>query len=707
MLKILCTTAALVSTLLMAREPNIFHNSERISWFKKQVAENKNPAEKPWLMFMLGREYIFAGKNEEAIKILEGIKKIYNAREIVDFEDQKITYEDLIEFNIGLAYFRIGEQENCVGMNNDHTCIFPIMGKGVHMKRLGSEKSQKYFSEILKRNPSHAPSRWLLNLGHNTLGTYPEGVPAKYLISPALFHSEARYERFLDKAMFMGVNYTSLAGGVVVDDFDDDGKFDIFYSSVSPGSPGSPGTSGSSENHVDGSYKVYLNAKEKMKDVTALSKAAGIKGSLDIFSADYNNDGNLDIYLSRGAWKRVDGEQPGILLRGAGKGRFENATGTSGIKTTGPSQAASWGDFNNDGFADLFVAYESEEGKIYPTQLWKNNGNGTFTDIAKEAGLANLQGYFKAAVWGDFNNDGLIDLMISNLKGPSYLMKNEGPDKTGRWKFSDVTRTAGLTEPKQTFPTWFFDYDNDGWEDIFLAGYEVTMEDIIKDFERKHNGGEKIFLYRNNRNGTFTNVAAQVNLNKIVPAMGANFGDINNDGYLDFYCGTGAPPLEYIIPNRMFLNAGGKQFKDVTSATGTGHIQKGHGVAFADMNDDGAVDLVINQGGFFEADFFKKYVFINPGTSNNWIRVKLEGRKTNRAALGARLKVTVVENGKERFIYRTINTGGSFGANPLEQHIGIGSAKTVKQVQVYWPVTKKYQTMDNIAANKRIRIVEL
>lgn len=686
MLKFIFLSALLSVCSLKAQEPHEFHNTERVQWFQKQLREKQNFQERPFLLFSLGREYIFTGKNDEAIKTFEEVKKIYNPKAKHEVDYVVWTFEDLLTFYTGLAYFRIGELENCVGMNNDHTCIFPITGTGVHMRRAGSENAIKYFMELLKRNPQHANSRWLLNLGHNTLGTYPDSVPAPYLLKPSLLDSEAPAERWLDKAPFMGIRYTSLAGGTVVDDFNNDGKLDIFYSSVSKDQP----------------YKIYLGTNAaKMKDISNHSKKGGIQPSLDIFSADYNNDGNLDIFLSRGAWKGSAGELPGILLKGKGDGTFVDVTRSSLIKTRGPSQAISWGDYNNDGHLDLFVAYESYEQNSYPTQLWKNNGDGTFTNVAGAAGVESLRGFFKAAVWGDYDNDGQLDLILSNYKGQPHLLKNEAG------KFKDVTASAGISGPSHTFPTWFFDYNNDGWEDLFLAGYEASIEDILKDFEKKPNKGEKLFLFENNRNGTFTNVAAKVNLQKIVPAMGANFGDINNDGYLDFYCGTGTPPLDYIIPNRMFLNQGGKIFKDITTATGTGHIQKGHGVAFADINNDGAQDLIINQGGFYEADFFKKYVFINPGTNNNWIRVKLVGRKTNRSAMGARLKISVMENGKERFIYRTVNTGGSFGANPLEQHIGIGSAKTVKQVQVYWPVTKKYQTVDNIAANKRIRIVEL
>src|ERR1051325_6523812 len=125
--------------------------------------------------------------------------------------------------------------------------------------------------------------------------------------------------------------------------------------------------------------------------------------------------------------------------------------------------------------------------------------------------------------------------------------------------------------------------------------------------------------------------------------MGANFGDLDNDGYLDFYLGTGAPSYAALIPNIMYKNEGGKRFADVTTGTGTGHLQKGHGVAFSDLNNDGSQEVFINLGGAATGDKYNKALFANPGQGNNWLGVKLVGVKTNRAGIGARIKVVVEE----------------------------------------------------------------
>src|SRR5262249_38314501 len=153
--------------------------------------------------------------------------------------------------------------------------------------------------------------------------------------------------------------------------------------------------------------------------------------------------------------------------------------------------------------------------------------------------------------------------------------------------------------------------------------------------------------------------------------MGANFGDIDNDGYLDFYLGVGTPPYGNITPAVMFHNRDGKFFEDVTASTGTGEIHKGHGVAFADIDRDGDEDLFFEVGGAVPGDAHAFRLFENPGNGNDWINIKMIGVKTNRAAIGARIKVTVENEGHGvRSIYRTIGPGGSFGASPLEQDIG-------------------------------------
>jgi hypothetical protein len=157
----------------------------------------------------------------------------------------------------------------------------------------------------------------------------------------------------------------------------------------------------------------------------------------------------------------------------------------------------------------------------------------------------------------------------------------------------------------------------------------------------------------------------------------------------------------------MFLNVGGNNFVDVTTAARVGNLQKGHGVSFADMDDDGDEDIFIKMGGAFKGDAYQNSLFLNAGQNkNHWIDISLEGVKTNRAAIGARIKVTFNDNGVERSVYHDVNSGGSFGANPLEQHIGIGSATKIERIEIKWPVGNYVQSFENISPDKHLKIKE-
>ena len=188
--------------------------------------------------------------------------------------------------------------------------------------------------------------------------------------------------------------------------------------------------------------------------------------------------------------------------------------------------------------------------------------------------------------------------------------------------------------------------------------------------------------------------------------MGANFGDLDNDGFLDFYLGTGYPDYEALMPNVMYHNQKGKCFEDVTVAGGFGHLQKGHGIAFADIDLDGDQEVVAQMGGFYESDKFSDVVFENPGFGNHWIKVKLVGTQSNRSAIGARIRAVIKEDGKERSVYKHVNSGGSFGANPLRQSIGLGKAAKIERLEVYWPTTGLTQTFTSVPLDRTIQITE-
>jgi hypothetical protein len=198
-----------------------------------------------------------------------------------------------------------------------------------------------------------------------------------------------------------------------------------------------------------------------------------------------------------------------------------------------------------------------------------------------------------------------------------------------------------------------------------------------------------------------------VGLDHPVFAMGANFGDIDNDGWLDMYLATGNPDFTSLIPNKMYKNIGGQRFADVTSSARVGNLQKGHGVSFADIDNDGDQDLFVETGGAFKGDAFYNSLYVNPGqNNNNWISVLLEGVHSNRSAIGAHIAVTFTENGVQRTVYKDVNSGGSFGASPLRQQIGIGTAKMIDELIIKWPTTGIVQVFKNVSPRQFLRIKE-
>jgi hypothetical protein len=187
--------------------------------------------------------------------------------------------------------------------------------------------------------------------------------------------------------------------------------------------------------------------------------------------------------------------------------------------------------------------------------------------------------------------------------------------------------------------------------------------------------------------------------------MGSNFGDFDNDGWLDMYLGTGEPSIATLVPNRMFKNVDGERFAEITASSGTGHLQKGHGVACGDWDRDGDVDLFVQMGGAINGDQYHNVLFQNPGQGNHWLTVKLVGKKTNRAAIGARVKV-VTAGEKPLEIHRHISSGSSFGGNPLQQTIGLGKSTRVARLEIHWPTSGRTQVVQDIAADQAIEVTE-
>jgi hypothetical protein len=535
----------------------------------------------------------------------------------------------------------------------------------------------------------------MLNLAYMTLGQYPEKVPPQYLIPGMEGDTTVRVNPFIDIAADLQIDVTDQAGGSITDDFDNDGYLDLVTSSWSLYEP---------------MHYFHNNANGTFTNLSVASGLSKFTGGLNLVQADYNNDGYLDILVLRGAWKLNFGHEPPSLLRNNGDGTFTDVTIEAGLFSKHPTQAATWNDFNNDGWLDLYIGNEAAQTLNYPSQLYMNNGDGTFREVAKEAGCKLLK-FVKGVTSGDYDNDGWQDIFVSTMSGQRFLLRNNGV-KDDEVSFTDVSEKAGINNEKnKTFPTWFWDYDNDGWLDIFTCDYSfiATLSKYTAAEKLGVDTGipNKMILYHNNHDGTFTNVAQEAGINTLAFAMGSNFGDIDNDGYLDFYLGTGNPYFQSVVPNKMFKNMGNGKFADVTRSARVGHLQKGHGVSFADMDNDGDQDIHADMGGAYMGDSYQNSLFMNPGQGGNyWINILLEGTESNRSAIGTRLKVVITEDGKQREIYRDVNSGGSFGASTLRREIGLGAATKIDLLEIHWHGSGKVQTFKEIPANQFIKIVE-
>jgi tetratricopeptide (TPR) repeat protein len=584
-----------------------------------------------------------------------------------------------LEEVLGIAYLHKSEMENDVYLHPGERCIFPPQPGMRYQKTGDSEKSVVYLSKYLERKPDASDVKWLLNLAYMTMGGYPGNVPQKYLLAPSLFQSSETVGRFKDVASAAGINTYDESGGIIVDDFENDGLLDIVLSDYDQCAP---------------LHFFHNNGDGTFTDRTVQAGLADQLGGLNLLQADYNNDGCLDILVLRGAWEFP---QRKSLLRNNCDGTFTDVTAASGLaEPATDTQTAVWADIDNDGFLDLIVGNENT-----PLQLFHNKGNGTFEDISHAAGVDRV-GFTKAVVAADYDNDGYVDFFVSNLNGDNLLFHNNH-NKT----FTEVALEAGVQKPWQSFAAWFFDYDNDGWPDLFVTSYYVSVDESIRTYLDMPHSSESLKLYKNLGNGTFKDVTAETRLDKVFMPMGSNFGDIDNDGYLDMYLGTGNPSYASLLPNVMLRNHDGKYFVDVTASSGTGELHKGHGVAFADIGNRGFEDLLEEVGGAVPGDAHAFRLFENPGNGNDWITLHLVGVKTNRSAIGARIKITVDNEGNgQRSIYRTVGSGGSFGASPLQQHIGLGKSAHIRDLEIWWPASDTRQHFTDVATNQFLEIRE-
>jgi len=557
-------------------------------------------------------------------------------------------------------------------------------------------------------------SLWLLNVASMTIGEHPEKVPERWLIPPEKFAPAGSMPNFTNVAPSLDLGPPGLAGGGVMDDFNGDGAPDLFTSSS--GLDAERDQLRYFQNKGDGTFE----------DRTKAAGLTGLTGGMNLLQADYDNDGHLDVLVLRGAGLLGDlGEQPPTLLRNRGDGTFEDVTEAAGVLFFGPTQCGAWGDFDGDGRLDLFVGMESSEipgfdiqlyhdlpeRRVHPSKLFRNEGNGKFREIADAAGLK-LTGYIRGAAWGDIDNDGFPELAIAQAYGPCLIFPNRARAK------KKPTREFGppiQLEPAHSSAVVFFDYDQDGWLDLFVTGYSKIASNyaagqVAADLLGQPHTAELPRLYRNEgavaTAARFRDVSAEMGLDHVYYATGAVSGDFDNDGWPDLYLSTGAADYRALLPKRLLRNREGKVFEDVSSSAGIAHLQKGSAVAVGDVDRDGDQDILQVLGGEFPGDNFPRALFINPGSANHWLTLELSGTKSNRSAVGARIVVEVETPRGPRTLHAVVSSGGSYGGSTLAQEIGLGDASSIKSVEVTWPHSVASARFNSFSLDRRYRIVE-
>jgi len=504
----------------------------------------------------------------------------------------------------------------------------------------------------------------------------------------------------------------TMGGGVALLDYDNDGRLDIFF--TNGGQIDDPMPDGKTPDKSDKRFwnRLYhQNADTKFTDVT---ERAGLSGmpqgfySMGVAVGDYDNDGFEDIY--------VTGFGGNILYHNNGNGTFTDMTKKAGVSAGGWSASAGFFDYDNDGKLDLFVTryldwnfktnrYCGEKRPGYRAYchpdnydsmtdvLYHNNGDGTFTDVSGKAGIANPHGKGLGVAFADYDGDGYTDIFVANDSVQCFLYHNNG-----KGTFTEVGLLAGVgyNEDGKTFAGMgvdFSDYDNDGLPDL-----------VITDLSN-----ERYLLFHNNGDGSFRDATNQSGMGSATLSFSGwstHFFDFDSDGWKDLFVAQShvmdtiektSPNLRYLEPPLLLRNQSG-HFGRVLAGEVFQRAWAGRGAAFGDLDNDGDVDIVVSNVGQ------KAYVLRNEGgNGKNWVGIETVGSRSNRDGIGARIKV-VSPSGLTQFY--TVNTAvGYLSASDKRVIAGLGDDPTAKLIEIRWP-SGIVQKFENVKARQFLKAVE-
>jgi hypothetical protein len=504
----------------------------------------------------------------------------------------------------------------------------------------------------------------------------------------------------------------TMGGGVALFDYDNDGRLDIFF--VNGARITDPMPKGALPDKSDPRYWNRLYHQNSDGTFSEIAQQAGLTGmpqnryGMGVAVGDFDNDGFEDLY--------VTGYGGNTLYRNNGNGTFSDITARAGVASSGWSTSAGFFDYDKDGKLDLFVcrylqwSFEDSRfcgvntpgGRAYchpdnfhgvKNVLFHNNGDGTFTDISEKAGIANPDGKSLGVAFADYDNDGWTDVYVANDSVRCFLYHN---NRNGT--FTDVALEAGVgfNEDGQTFAgmgTDFADYDNDGRPDI-----------VVTDLSN-----QRYMLFHNNGDGTFTDSTNQSGVGSATLAYSGwstRFIDYDNDGWKDLFFAQGhvmdnievtTPNLRYLQPPLLLHNTAGR-FAGMDGVFAVKKLWAGRGGAFGDLDNDGAMDIVVTNIGQ------NAYLLRNDGANRNgWIKLELTGKRSNRDGIGCRVKVTSRSNLVQHY---TVNTAaGYLSASDKRLLIGLGTDRVAESVEVTWP-SGSVQRFESIASGKTLRILE-